>query len=394
MSDRNYDVIIIGAGASGLMCASVAGKRQRRVLVLDHADQPGQKILLAGGGRCNFTNLSVEADNYLCANPHFCKSALSRYSQWDFLELVKRYRIPYHEREHGQLFCDKSSRDILDMLLQECRRARVEIQLSARVDKVTKEGARFQVATRRGDFACDSLVVASGGLSLPKVGASPFGLQLAEQFGLKVQKPSAGLVPLTLQPADKERLAPLAGIAVPSRVSCAGQSFDENLLFTHRGLSGPAILQISNYWRPGDPLLFDLLPTTDLQGHLAAARQQHPQRQLKRVLSELLPKRLLATFLPEQLLETPVRGLSAKQLEELAATLQRWQVVPNGTEGYRTAEVTLGGVDTNHLSSKTLMVRNIPGLFFIGECVDVTGQLGGYNLQWAWASGWVAGQNA
>jgi predicted Rossmann fold flavoprotein len=390
---NSFDVIIIGAGASGLMCALEAGKRQRRVLILDHAEQAGRKILLSGGGRCNFSNTSVAADNYLSNNPHFCKSALSRFSPWDFIDLLNRYQIPFHEREHGQLFCDNSAKDILEMLLVECRLAGVEIQLNTKIGAVEKSAAgQFRLQTKRGDFQCQSLVVASGGLSIPTAGASPFGYRLAEQFGIKVLETSAGLVPLTLQPDEKERLAPLSGIAVRSRVSSGAQSFSENLLFTHRGLSGPVILQLSNYWQPGQELQIDLLPETDLLLILQQAQQQRPQKQLKSILAELLPKRLLETFLAEQLLATPLRSLTEKQLAVVIAVLQHWSIKPNGTEGYRTAEVTRGGVDCNEISSKTMEARRVPGLFFIGEVLDVTGWLGGYNLQWAWSSGWCAGQ--
>ncbi len=392
---NSYDVIIIGVGASGLMCAIEAGKRQRRVLMLDHADRPGSKILLAGGGRCNFSNYSVAADNYLSNNPHFCKSALSRFSQWDFLELVQHYQIPFHERQHGQLFCDDSSRDILQMLLTECRLAGVAIELGVKIGQVEKlAGGGFRLSGirgDRGDLHCQSLVVATGGLSIPNAGASPFGYRLAEQFGITVLPTSAGLVPLTLQPAEKQRLATLSGIAVRSRVGNGQQSFCENLLFTHRGLSGPVILQISNYWQPGQQLTIDLLPDVDLLQRLKS-KQQGTQKQLKTVLAELLPKRLLAIFLTAELLEMPLRSLSDQQLAEVAACLQQWLVKPNGSEGYRTAEVTRGGIDCNQISSKTMEARQVSGLFFIGELLDVTGWLGGYNLQWAWSSGWSAGQ--
>ena len=390
---KRFDVIIVGAGASGLMCAIAAGQRQRRVLILEHADQPGRKILMAGGGRCNFSNYSLSADNYLATNPHFCKSALSRFTQWDFIDMVNRHRIPFHEREHGQLFCDNSAKDILEMLLAECRQAGVEIQLNTKIGAVEKTTAGwFRLQSNRGDFHCQSLVVASGGLSIPTAGASSFGYRLAEQFGIKVLDTSAGLVPLTLQPAQKERLAPLSGIAVHSRVSNGVQSFCENLLFTHRGLSGPVILQLSNYWQPGQELQIDLLPETDLLQLLQQAQQQRPQKQLKSILAELLPKRLLETFLDAQLLATPLRSLTEKQFFVMVAGLQQWSIKPNGTEGYRTAEVTRGGVDCNEISSKTMEARQVAGLYFTGELLDVTGWLGGYNLQWAWSSGWCAGQ--
>lgn len=390
---NRYDVIIIGAGASGLMCAIAAGQRQRRVLIVDHAEQAGRKILLSGGGRCNFSNMSVTAENYLSNNPHFCKSALSRFTPWDFIELLNRYNIPFHEREHGQLFCDNSAKDILDMLLNECRLAGVEIRLATKIDAVEQSSTgSYRLQSKQGDFFCQSLVVATGGLSIPTAGASPFGYRLAEQFGIKVLETSAGLVPLTLQPAQKERLTTLSGIAVKSRVSNGAQSFCENLLFTHRGLSGPVILQLSNYWQPGQQLQINLLPDTDLLLLLRQAQQQRPQKQLKSILAELLPKRLLETFLDEQLLATPLRGLTEKQFRSVVDGLQHWAIKPNGTEGYRTAEVTRGGVDCKQISSKTMEALQVPGLFFLGELLDVTGWLGGYNLQWAWSSGWCAGQ--
>lgn len=387
-----YDVVIIGAGASGLMCAIEAGKRQRRVLVVDHGAQPGRKILMAGGGRCNFTNYSVDADNFQSQNPHFCKSALSRFTQWDFLELISRYSIPFHAREHGQLFCDQSASDILDMLLAECKTAGVAFKLRCKVDMVERAEGGFHLATRQGGITATSLVVATGGLSIPAAGASPFGYRVAQQFGLPIVETSAGLVPFTLQPQDKQQLSALPGIAVRSRVETGAQSFCENLLFTHRGLSGPVILQISNYWQAGQMISIDLLPDVDLFTRLQEAKQQRPQKQLKSILAEWLPKRLLASRLDEALLETVLRSLTDKQFFRVVEALQQWQLKPNGTEGYRTAEVTRGGVDCNAISSKTMEARQVPGLYFTGEVLDVTGWLGGYNLQWAWSSGWCAGQ--
>ncbi|TAN46779.1 MAG: NAD(P)/FAD-dependent oxidoreductase [Methylococcaceae bacterium] len=401
------DVIVIGAGASGLMCAIEAGKRRRKVLVLDHANKAGKKILMSGGGRCNFTNLSVGAENYLSRNPHFCKSALSRFSQWDFIALVQQHRIAYHEREHGQLFCDDSAGDILAMLLSECERAGVTIRLNTRIDAIAQrpEGG-FSLQTNVGTISCRSLVIASGGLSIPAMGASPFGYRIAGQFGIKVWPTRAGLVPFTLHPHDKERLAPLSGIAVDCVVENPRQSFQkpdgyrfaaafrENLLFTHRGLSGPAILQISSYWQPGEAVDIDLLPGLDLAAELQRARGERPQTALKTLLGNYLPKRLIAVLLDEALTEKPLQHLSRQDLTQVAAVLQRWRVSPNGTEGYRTAEVTLGGVDCEAVSSKTLESRAVPGLYFTGEVLDVTGWLGGYNLQWAWSSGWCAGQYA
>ncbi|MDP3332873.1 MAG: NAD(P)/FAD-dependent oxidoreductase [Methylococcaceae bacterium] len=388
------DVIIIGAGASGLMCAIEAGKRGRRVLVIDHANKAGKKILMSGGGRCNFTNLSIEPQNYLSHNPHFCKSALSRYSQWDFLSLVTRYQIPHHERAHGQLFCNDSARDILTMLLTECENAGVVIKLDTSIDSLSKSTDGFHLITSAGRFACQSLVVASGGLSIPKMGATPFGYKIAEQFGIPVRPTYAGLVPFTLQPEDKEKFSALSGIAVPCVVSNQKQHFAENLLFTHRGLSGPAILQISSYWRPGEKVEINLLPHSDLAQELKTQRQQKQKSKLKTVLEAYLPKRLLSCLLSEQSLNTTLPDMSDKHIDQIAEQINCWTIKPNGTEGYRTAEVTCGGVDCDALSSKTMESKNVPGLYFIGEIVDVTGWLAGYNFQWAWSSGWCAGQRA
>lgn len=387
------DVVIIGAGASGLMCAIEAGKRGRRVLVIDHANKAGKKILMSGGGRCNFTNLSIEPRNYLSHNPHFCKSALSRYSQWDFLSLVTHYQIPHHERAHGQLFCNDSARDILTMLLTECENAGVVIKLDTSIDSLSKTADEFHLITSAGHFACQSLVVASGGLSIPKMGATPFGYKIAEQFDIPVRPTYAGLVPFTLQPEDKEKFSALSGIAVPCVVTNQKQHFAENVLFTHRGLSGPAILQISSYWRPGEKVEINLLPHSDLEQELKTQRQQKQKGKLKTVLEAHLPKRLLSCLLPEQLLNTTLPDMSDKHIGQIAEQINCWTIKPNGTEGYRTAEVTCGGVDCNALSSKTMESKRIPGLYFIGEVVDVTGWLGGYNFQWAWSSGWCAGQS-
>jgi predicted Rossmann fold flavoprotein len=390
---EDFDVVIIGAGASGLMCAIEAAKRGRKVTVVDHANRPGKKILMSGGGRCNFTNYSVDADNYLSHNPHFCKSALKRYSQWDFLSLVQRHHIPYHERLHGQLFCDDSAKDILNALLAECRQYGVTIQTQFVISEVKQipEGG-FGLTTASGFVQCQSLVVASGGLSIPKMGASPLGYQLAEQFAVKVWPTRAGLVPLTLQPTDKETFSALTGIAVPCEVTVGQQSFKENLLFTHRGLSGPVVLQISSYWQPGDALEINCLPDLVLVDILKQQRAQGSKVKLKTFLTEHLPKRLLQALLPDNLLEKPLADCADIQLQQVAEQIQTWRIKPNGTEGYRTAEVTLGGVDCNALSSKTMECLTVPGLFFIGEVVDVTGWLGGYNFQWAWSSGWCAGQ--
>lgn len=390
---QQYDVVIIGAGASGLMCAIEAGKRGRRVLVLDHVRKAGNKIRMSGGGRCNFTNYDVSAEHYLSHNPHFVKSAISRYTQWHFIDLVQQYAIPTHEREHGQLFCDNSAKDILDMLLAECHKVGVELLLKTAIERITsREQGGFNLTTDKGKIACESLVVATGGLSIPTMGATPFGFKVAEQFGIKVWPPSAGLVPFTLQPQERERLSPLSGIAVDAIVSCGQQSFRENVLFTHRGLSGPAILQISSYWQPGEAVTINWLPQHELGEELELARQQHPKQQLKTVLTKWLPQRVVTTLLPASCYELPMNQLSKSALEEVMQLLHHWQIKPNGTEGYRTAEVTTGGVDCDAISSKTMETKAVPGLYFIGEVLDVTGWLGGYNFQWAWSSGWSAGQ--
>ena len=387
------DVLIIGAGAAGLMCAIEAGKRGRSVIVLDHANKAGKKILMSGGGRCNFTNMTLEAGNYISSNPHFCKSALSRYTQWDFLALISRYRIPYHEREHGRLFCNDSASDILTMLLTECENAGVTIQLNTSIHHIEQREQQFQLTTSQGDFIAHSLVIATGGLSIPKMGASPLGYKIAEQFGIKVLPTRAGLVPLTLQPEDKEKFSTLSGIAVPCTVtSVCGHSFSENLLFTHRGLSGPGVLQISSYWQAGEAIVINLLPQIQLADELKTQRQQKINSSLKTLLSHYLPKNLLSCLLPENLLNTGLQDCSNRQIEQITEQLQDWTIKPNGTEGYRTAEVTIGGVDCNELSSKTMASHKLPNLYFIGEVVDITGWLGGYNFQWAWSSGWCAGQ--
>ncbi len=388
----DVDVVIIGAGASGLMCAIEAGKRGRNTLVLDHANKAGKKILMSGGGRCNFTNYSVDASNYLSNNIHFCKSALSRFTQWDFIELITRYQIPYHEREHGQLFCNDSAKDILNMLLNECNRFDVPIKLSCAITEIAFNSGKYLLNTIQGDITCTSLVVATGGLSIPKMGATPFGYKIAEQFKVPVHKTRAGLVPFTLQPTDKEKFADLSGIAVKCTLSNARQQFTENLLFTHRGLSGPAVLQISSYWLTGEAVAIDLLPSLALESVLKALRLQAEKRLLKTVLDEHLPKRLVVCLLPEPLLNISIANLSDQHINTVAQQLHEWTIKPNGTEGYRTAEVTLGGVDCDALSSKTMESKAQPGLYFIGEVVDVSGWLGGYNFQWAWSSGWCAGQ--
>jgi len=396
---QTVDVLIIGASAAGLMCAIEAGKRGRKVLVLDHANKAGKKILMSGGGRCNFTNYQVSAENYISSNPHFCISALSRFTQWDFIAMVEAYNIPYHERDHGQLFCNDSAKDILNMLLAECRKYSVTIQLNTSIGEIKQEStAAFLVEIQQKDsptrIHCDSLVIATGGLSIPKMCASPLGYRIAEQFNIPVNATQAGLVPFTLHDKEKQRFSTLSGIAIDSLVTNSRQQFRENILFTHRGLSGPAILQISSYWRPGESIHINLLPDIDLFVELSDLKEGQATRKLRNVLGSWLPKRLINAFFESHLLDAPLQHLKQQDIEDICTALQDWELRPNGTEGYRTAEVTLGGVDCDALSSKTMSVKAIPRLFFIGEVVDVTGWLGGYNFQWAWSSGWCAGQFA
>ena len=382
------DVIVIGAGAAGLMCAIEAGKRGRRVLLLDHSERVGLKIAISGGGRCNFTNLGAGPDNYLSANPEFCKSALARYSPWDFVALVEKHRIPYHEKKLGQQFCDGSSRAIIDMLLAECALAGVEVRVNCRVTEVRRSD-RFHLETTTGPLDCASLVIATGGLSFAKLGATDFGYRIARQFGLKLTDIRPGLVPLTFTAEDRP-LHELSGLSVPVAARHGGAEFRENLLFTHRGVSGPAILQISSYWREGETLHFDLLPGENADALIARAREQNTD--LATALSHHWPRRFAEAWCQRHAPAKPLRHCKARDLADLGALLHAWPMRFSGTEGYPKAEVTLGGVDTRELSSKTLESRRVPGLFFIGEVTDVTGWLGGYNFQWAWASGHAAGQ--
>lgn len=388
------DVIVIGAGAAGLMCAIEAGNRGRQVLVLDHANKVGKKILMSGGGRCNFTNENISPERFISHNPHFCKSALSRYTQWDFIALVKKHRIAYHEKTLGQLFCNESSKDIVKLLLKEANDAGVNIQINTPIKHIKKETQGFTVKTEQTTYQCESLVIATGGLSIPTMGATPFGYQVAEQLGLKVWPTRAGLVPLTLHVEDKQRLENLSGISSSSIISNKKISFKEDMLFTHRGLSGPAVLQISSYWQPGEPIEIQLMPDICLTETLKRAKKDHPKKTLATVLSEHFPKRLIEAFVDNTALTTTMATFSDAALQSLAQSFQAWQIKPNGTEGYRTAEVTLGGVDCDAISSKTMEAKSVPGLYFIGEVLDVTGWLGGYNFQWAWSSGWAAGQEA
>jgi len=388
-------VIVIGAGAAGLMCALSAAARGRRVLVLDHANKAGKKILMSGGGRCNFTNLYCEPANFLSQNAHFCKSALARYTQWDFIALVAKHGVPYHEKKLGQLFCDNKASDILALLLDECEQGGVDIRLNTSVQEIARlDPGGYQLQTSLGPVRGESLVIATGGLSIPTLGATGFGYQVARQFGHQLLPTRAGLVPFTItDPQLKEFCSTLSGTAVEDcRISCNGQSFVENLLFTHRGLSGPAILQISSYWQPGDSLSIDLLPHLDLVQWFAEQRQARPNSELKTLLGELFTKKM-ATLLADSWFQSrPLKQYTPDELKAIAARLHDWQLVPAGTEGYRTAEVTLGGVDTREVSSKTLESLKSPGLYFIGEVLDVTGHLGGFNFQWAWASGYAAAQ--
>ena len=385
-----YDVLVIGGGAAGLMCAITAGRRGLRVLVVEHANRVGKKILMSGGGRCNFTNTGTAPANYLSANPHFCKSALARYTPWHFIELVERHGIAYHEKELGQLFCDVSSKLIVAMLLAECAAAGVRVETSCPIERVAY-GEGFHLHTARGDFSAPSLVVACGGLSIPSMGATGFGYELARQFGHAVLPTRAGLVPLTLSGRHQERLADLSGVALPVVATSHGQSFENFMLVTHRGISGPAILQVSSYWQPGDDLRLDLLPRVDALALLQRMRDERPAAELRTVLGELLPRRFAQRLCEHWLPNRPMRQLDDRHLRDVADVLQAWPLVASGTEGYRTAEVTLGGVDTDGLSSSTMQSRHVSGLHFIGEVVDVTGWLGGYNFQWAWASGHAAG---
>lgn len=388
---KRYDVIIIGAGAAGLFCAAQIGKKGKSVLLLDNGKKVGRKILMSGGGYCNFTNLDVGAQHYLSQNPHFVKSALARYNQWDFIALLAEYGISYHEKELGQLFTDNGAEQIVAMLLKECQAANVQIQLQVQISQVTQLTEGFEV--KYGNelcLQCENLVIASGGLSMPKLGATAFGYQIAEQFGLSVVPPRASLVPFTWREQDQV-FADLAGISLPVTVTAeSGMSFSNALLFTHRGISGPAMLQISNYWLPNQPLFIDFLPKIRLDEYLQAMRQSSSKMQLKTALQRLLPNKLVEFFISHyQLPTTILADLSNLKIAEISQLFHQWQFVPNGTEGYRTAEVTLGGVDTNQISSKTMEVKNIKGLYFIGEVLDVTGWLGGYNFQWAWSSAYA-----
>jgi hypothetical protein len=384
-----WDVIVIGAGAAGLFCAIEAGKRGRRVLLLEHSDRAGKKIAISGGGRCNFTNVFTNPDNFLSANPHFCKSALARYTPADFISLVEKHGIAYHEKKLGQLFCDGSSQQIIDLLLRECQTADVEIRCGGQVLKVNKDDS-FSVSTNQGSFDSSSLVIATGGLSIAPLGATDFGYRIARQFGLRIEETRPGLVPFTLTSRMLEQLTKLSGVSLDAVVRCGDQDFRENILFTHRGLSGPAILQISSYWKPGTPISIDLLPDEDVLGMLTA--EQSSDIQLASLLSRRLPKRFAQAWCDLYAAARPLKQYNKSELEDIARRLHDMQITPSGTEGFKKAEVTAGGVSTTELSSQTMEAKRVPGLYFIGEVVDVTGQLGGYNFQWAWASAFAAGQ--
>ena len=391
---RKYDVLVLGAGAAGMMAAIEAGKRGRSVLVVDHAKAPGEKIRISGGGRCNFTNVNTKPDRFISQNPKFAVSALSRYTPQKFIDLVKAYGIAFHEKTLGQLFCDGSSVQIINLLTSEMGKAGAELELGTVIDSVGKSDGGFRARLSSGEIEATSLILATGGKSIPRMGATNFGYRLAEQFGLAVTETRPALVPLTFEPRILERLGPLSGIAVDSTVSANGKTFREAMLFTHRGLSGPSILQISSYWREGDAIVVNLLPDMDVPGMLKEARGTTPKLALQTVLANHLPKRLAQMLAEDIGINSMMGDISDKKIAAVTEALTRWSLKPTGSEGYRTAEVTLGGVDTKGLNSTTMEARAVPGLYVIGEVVDVTGWLGGYNFQWAWASGWAAGQAA
>ena len=384
------DVVVIGGGAAGLFCAIAGGKRGRKVVVLEHSERIGKKIAISGGGRCNFTNLNTRADNFISHNPHFCKSALARYTPADFVSLVEKHGIAYHEKKLGQLFCDGSSAQVIEMLLKEANEVGVEIRCGSSVLKVTRNDG-FAVETNNGLLTAESLVVATGGLSIPPLGATDFGYRLARQFGLAIVEPRPALVPFILPGAAQRELATLSGISIDAAVSYGGTQFRENILITHRGLSGPAILQISSYWRPGLSIVINLLPDHDAFELL----REHENKEitLANFLSQFLPRRFAAAWCALNFPSQRIKQYTPRQLADIAQKLNHWEIIPAGTEGYKKAEVTAGGVSTGELSSQTMEVKSVPGLYFIGEVVDVTGQLGGYNFQWAWASGYAAGQS-
>ncbi|WP_392551877.1 NAD(P)/FAD-dependent oxidoreductase [Orbus wheelerorum] len=383
-------IVIIGAGAAGLFCASRLGLRGFDVTVIDNGKKVGRKILMSGGGYCNFTNLNVDANHYLSQNNHFCKSALKRFSQWDFIHLVSQYNLAYHEKEQGQLFCDNSAQDIVNVLINECQKGKVKFKLQTELYDINQTDNKFVLDTNQGQITADKVIIATGGLSMPKLGTTPIGYKIAEKFNLPVVPVRAGLVPFTLQQSLLDILSPLAGISVFANVSTVKSSFNGNILFTHRGLSGPAILQISSYWQQGEAISINLLPNEDLALFFTTQREQASNQLLKTILAKLLPKRLIESLIELQIIpDVVLKQLSARQQQILIEHLTNWQIIPNGTEGYRTAEVTLGGIATDALSSKTMEVKSVPNLYVIGEVMDVTGWLGGYNFQWAWSSAYA-----
>lgn len=394
MITKSVDVVVIGAGAAGLMCASEAGRRKRRVLLLDHSNKLAEKIRISGGGRCNFTNLFTDPAAFLSNNAHFCKSALSRYTQHDFIEMVEHAKISYHEKKLGQLFCDDTAQQIIELLKHNVLEAGVELEQGVKVSAVEKAEKHFVLNTDYGFVQANSLVVATGGLSIPKIGATDFGYRLARQFNLPVTEVRAGLVPLIFSDSVLAFCKALAGLSVDAVVSCSAASFREGLLFTHRGLSGPSVLQISSYWQDGEMLLIDLAPDMSLSEQIQQAKSSQGKLDILTVLARILPRRLAAAILEREGVSGRIADLTSVEVDRLHTAVHRWQIFPSGTEGYRTAEVTLGGVDTSALSSKTMEAHSCPGLYFVGEVIDVTGHLGGYNFQWAWSSGWVAGQYA
>ncbi len=393
MSNLTYDTIIIGAGAAGLMCAIEAAKRKPKVLLLEKAEKVAKKILISGGGRCNFTNFNIEADAYLSKNPHFCKSSLARYTQWDFIALLEKYHLSWTEKTLGQLFCEQKSGAIVAMLLSECNNNNVKLKTKCEIENISKHNELFTITSSLGQFQTQSLVIATGGPSIPRMGSSDFGVQVAKQFGLKNIPFRPALVPFTFDQQDLEQIfKPLSGISVDVNIYCRQTSFHEAILFTHRGLSGPAVLQISSYWHKGDKIYINLFPTTNCKEWLLQQQNKNPKATLKTRLSQHLPKKLAHKLCEILFINKPMQQYSPSEIEYLATQLSHWELTPSGTEGMRTAEVCTGGVDTNELSSKTLESKKVTGLYFIGETVDVTGHLGGYNFQWAWSSGWCAGQ--
>lgn len=391
--ETDFDVIVIGAGAAGLMCAMTAGARGRRVLLLDHAGEAGKKILISGGGRCNFTNLYAAPENFISGNPHFCKSALARYTQHDFIALIDKHGIPFHEKTLGQLFCDGSAKAVVAMLLAECAATGVDLRLNHRIADISRSD-RFRIATQQGDFSAESVVLASGGLSIPKMGATGFAHDVARKFGLKLSDIRPALVPLTFSGNDLDLMRPLSGVSLNCTAESGKTAFGEAMLFTHRGLSGPAILQISSYWRSGTEIALNLSPDVDAATHLFDGKRDRPKVEARTVLSEILPARLAAALAEIHLPPRPMGEMPDKSLTGLGALINGWRLTPSGSEGYAKAEVTLGGIDTSGLSSQTMEALDVPGLYAIGEAVDVTGWLGGYNFQWAWSSGFAAGQAA